>query len=220
MRFLRRIRIFRRLFIALAIMAIVPSILGVSLSTFYLSSLQSRSTAVQASIDAQSAAADGQSNLQRMNALLQTRFTQIFATLSGKVGDASLPNSSGLIGSDIVSRELDFSGTLATFQANYEVATAPGMASIQSILQDDSPQTGPVIVEDQRQAVSEVAGDQGLWTQYRQLQDQEVGFLDTLDPTITGNSPPTTTSQLVSDYRQAYSTLWQGNYIYLNLKNA
>jgi methyl-accepting chemotaxis protein len=222
MKLLRKIPIFRRLFIALAIMAIVPSVLTVLLSAFYLSSLDSRSQAVQTSIDAQSSAADGQSNLQRMNALLQTRFTQIFATLSGGVNDPSLANSSGLIGTDIAARELNFSQTLSTFQSTYEVATAPDMKSIRSILLDDNPQTGPAIIADQQQEVSEVAGPDGLWAQYQQLQDQEVKQLDQLDPTQGNPAKHAVTlpqSQLAPVYAQAYSTLWKANFVYLDLKN-
>jgi methyl-accepting chemotaxis protein len=215
---LRKIPIFQRLFIALAIMAIVPSVLTVLLGAFYLSSLDARSQAVQTSIDAQSAAADGQSNLQRMNALLQTRFTQIFATLSGRILDPSLPNSSGLVGTDIASRELDFSLTLTTFQSNYEVATAPNMDSIRSILLNDSPQTGPEIIAEEQDAVNAVAGPNGLWTQYQQKQDQEVSLLDQLDPTL-GNPATLPQDKLISVYVQAYTILWQGNFIYLDLKN-
>lgn len=223
MKLLRKIRIFRRLFVALAIMAIAPSILIISLSTFYLSSLDSRSQAVQTSIDAQSSAADGQSNLQRMNALLQTRFTQIFATLSGKVNDASLPNSSGLIGIDIASREVDFGQTLATFQSTYVLATAPKMDSIRSILLSDNPQTGPGIITDQQQSISAVASINGLWPQYKQLQDKEIKILDGLDPTRSstkGDQTPLSQSQLTSSYLDAYSILWQSNFTYLNLKNS
>ena len=218
MQFLRKVRIFRRFFIALAIMAIVPSVLVVLLSTFYLTSLNARSQAVQTSIEAQRVAADGQSNLERMNALLQTRFTQIFATLSGRVNDASLPNSSGLIGIDIAARELDFNQTLTTFQSNYEVATAPDMESIRSILLNDNPQTGPQVITNQQEGVNTVASENGLWSQYQHLQDREIKLLDKLDPSL-GNTLNLTQSQLNSNYTQAYSVLWQSNFMYLSLKN-
>ncbi len=217
---LRRIPIFRRLFIALAVMAIFPSILITLLGNFYLFSLNTRASAVQTSFDAQSLAANGQSNLQRMNAELQIRFTQIFATLSGRISDASLPNSSGLVGPDIATRETDFSQTLANFSANYEVANSPGMASIRSILINDSPQTGPGIITDQQQAMSAVTTPKtGLWALYQQLQDQEVKLLDKLDPTL-GNPATRSQNQLASDYSQAYSILWRANFNFLNLKNS
>ncbi|HLG75867.1 MAG TPA: methyl-accepting chemotaxis protein [Ktedonobacteraceae bacterium] len=221
MSFLRKIPIVRRLFIALAIMAIVPSLLVVLLSTFYLSSLNARSQAVQTSIDAQSTAANGLDNLQRMNSQLQTRFNQIFASLSPEgVTDPSLSNSGGLIGADIAARELDFSQTLTTFQSTYEVATAPNMNSIRSILLSDSPQTAQGIISDQQQAVDAVAGSNGLWTQYQRLQDQEVQILNRLDPSVPGHPAVLPQPELNADYVQAYTVLWQTNNVFLNLKNA
>src|SRR5258708_54996 len=219
MSYLRRIRIFRRLFIALAIMALVPTILGAVLSSFFLSSLQARSQAVQVSIDAQSTASDGLNNLQRMNALLQTRFTQIFAIASGKEYDVSLQNASGLISTDILARELDFSLTLTSFQGSYEVASSPDMAAIKAILLSDSPATGPTIINDQQQAVEQVTGEGGLWVQYQTLQDQEMQVLNLLDPGMALQPPTLTPEQLKTTYQQDYAILWQANFVYLDLRN-
>ncbi|HZU01358.1 MAG TPA: hypothetical protein VFA10_16940 [Ktedonobacteraceae bacterium] len=75
--------IFRRLFIAFALTATVPGIVIVLLGSYYINSLTLRSQAVKTSFDAQNAASDQQINLQRMNALLQTRFYQLFALEGG-----------------------------------------------------------------------------------------------------------------------------------------
>ncbi|HEY6285043.1 MAG TPA: hypothetical protein VIX20_05230, partial [Ktedonobacteraceae bacterium] len=71
-RFLSNLPIFRRLFIAFSVAAVIPVIVIVLLSNFYLSSLNTRGQAVQTSFDAQSIAAQEQSNLASMNALLKT----------------------------------------------------------------------------------------------------------------------------------------------------
>ncbi len=105
LKFLSNIPIFRRLFIAFFIAAVIPAVVIALLSSFYLSSLTMRGQAVQTSFDAQSIAAQQEQNLQRMNALLQTRFNQIFASLSGRISDPSLSHAGGLIGSDITARE-------------------------------------------------------------------------------------------------------------------
>ncbi len=65
--FLSNLPIFRRLFIAFAIAAIIPGIVIVLLGNFYLSSLNTRSQAVVTSFNAQSIASQQQANLQTMN---------------------------------------------------------------------------------------------------------------------------------------------------------
>ena len=111
--YLSNIPIFRRLFIAFSIAAIIPVIVIVLLSNFYLSSLIPRGQAVQTSFDAQSIAAQQQSNLASMNALLKTRHNQIFAGLSNLfVKDPSLNASGALVNIEILARQLDFDQTL------------------------------------------------------------------------------------------------------------
>src|SRR5262245_21400670 len=107
-KFLSNLPIFRRLFIAFAVAAIIPGIVIVLLGNFYLSSLTTRSQAVATSFDAQGIAAQEQNNLQRMNALLQTLHNNIIAGLTQSVRDPSLLSSGTLIYSDVLSREADF----------------------------------------------------------------------------------------------------------------
>src|SRR5438105_14435265 len=99
LRFFSNIPIFRRLFIAFAVVAVIPSIVIVLLGNFYLSSLNTRSMAVQTSVDAQSLSSQEQGNLQRMNALVQTRFNQIFDCLNGNITHPSLSNVAALVAS-------------------------------------------------------------------------------------------------------------------------
>src|SRR3989440_3922694 len=157
LRFFSNIPIFRRLFIAFAVVAVIPSIVIVLLGNFYLSSLNTRSMAVQTSVDAQSLSSQEQGNLQRMNALVQTRFNQIFASLSGKITDPSLSNAGGLVSSDIAAREADFDQALKDYQTNFDLTSSPNMATIRSILINDNPSTGPGIIADQQKALNSVA---------------------------------------------------------------
>jgi len=220
-KFLSNLPIFRRLFIVFAVLLVIPSIVIVLLSNVYLSSLYTRGQAVQTSFDAQNLASQEQVNLQRMNALLQTRFDQIVASLSGKVSDPSLSNAGGLVGADIAAREADFNQAVTTYQANYDLATSPNMATIRSILINDNPQTGPGIIADQQQALSSVASHMtGLWPQYLQLQTQEVDLLDSLDPTLPGHPATLPVSLLDLKYNQAYAILWQANFVFTNLNNS
>ena len=157
-KFLSNMPIFRRLFIAFAFAAVVPVIVIVLLSNFYLSSLNTRGQAVQTSFDAQSIAADQQNNLERMNASLQTRHNQVFASLSNVIRDPSLSASGGLINADIIARQADFEQTLALYQSNYELATSANMSTVRSILLNDNPTTGPTIINNQQEALEAVSG--------------------------------------------------------------
>src|SRR6266567_7802673 len=112
MKFIINLPIFRRLFMAFALATVLPGVVIVLLGTYYLNSLDIQGQAVRTSFDAQSVASQEQINLERMNALLQTRHTQIFASLGGVVQDPSLNASGALINTDILAREADFDQTL------------------------------------------------------------------------------------------------------------
>src|SRR5436305_1378881 len=217
LKFFSNIPIFRRLFIAFAVVAVIPSIVIVLLSNFYISSLNSRTMAVQSSVDAQSLSSQELGNLQRMNALLQTRFNQIFASLTGDITDPALSNAGGLVSADIAAREADFRDGLANYQANYDLTNSRNMAIIRSILIDNNPSTGPGIISDQQQALNDVANTQ--WPAYQSLQSQEVQLLDKLDPTIKGHQQTLPADQLAAQYKKAYDTLWLANYHFTDLNN-
>jgi len=219
-RFLSNVPIFRRLFISFAVAAAIPAVVIILLGNFYISSLTSRSQAVQTSFAAQSLASQEEVNLQRMNALVQTRFNQIFATLSGKITDPSLSNAGGLVSSDIAAREADFDQAVKNYQTNFDLTASPNMATIRSILINDNPSTGPGIIADQQEALNSVAtAKTGLWPHYLGLQQQEVNLLDSLDPTIPGNPTTLPMDVLSSKYNQAYSLLWHANFDFTDLNN-
>src|SRR5436190_24375619 len=71
--------IFLRLFIAFTIATVIPGVVIASLGIYYLNSLTTRGQAVKNSFDAQNTAFEEQINLNRMNAVLNTRFAEIFA---------------------------------------------------------------------------------------------------------------------------------------------
>ena len=210
-----RVFVVIRLLIA-AILAIVIILLG----NFYITQLTTRGQVVQTSFDAQSLASQEQSNLQRMNALVQSRFNQIFASLSGKINDPSLSNAGGLVSSDIAAREPEFDQGLATYQANYNLATSSDMATIRAILLNDNPETGPAIIANQQEALNAVTTPgTGLWPQYLKLQQQEINLLDSLDPTMPNHPTSLPTDVLNLKYDQAHSLLWHTNFQFTDLTN-
>ncbi len=220
-RFLSNLPIFRRLFISFSLAALIPAIVIILLGNFYISQLTTRSLTVQTSFDAQSLASQEQANLQRMNAQVQTRFNQIFASLSGKVTDPSLSYAGGLVSADIAAREADFSQGLQTYQAQYDLSTSSNMSTIRSILINDNPQVGPTIISSQQQALTAVATPKtGLWPLYQTLQKEENALLDKLDPTINGNLKILPTDELNRRYQEAYNVLWHANFTFTDLTNS
>jgi methyl-accepting chemotaxis protein len=214
-RYLSNIPIFRRLFIAFSVAAIIPVVVIVLLSNFFLSSLYTRGQAVQTSFDAQSIAADQQNNLERMNASLQTRHNQVFASLSNVIRDPSLGASGGLINADIIARQADFEQSLVLYQSSYELATSDNMSTVRNILLNDNPATGPAIINNQQKALEAVSGPNGLWAQYKALQNSELIQLQRL----VGN-PPADPVALRLKYDQAYYTLWKANNQFTLLRNS
>jgi methyl-accepting chemotaxis protein len=206
LRFIRNMPIFRRLFIAFALATLVPAIVIVFLGNNNISSVDIRGQAVRTSFDAQNAASLQQINLQRMNALLQTRHNQIFASLSNRINDASLSAAGALISGDIFAREADFNQALTDYRNNYDLATSSNMSIIQNILMSDNPNTH--ISSDQQAKLNKVANVD--WPAYKSLQDQE---LKQLDAALNSQLP------IEQAYTAAYQTLFDANKAFTNLKN-
>ncbi len=198
--------IFRRLFMAFALATVVPAIVIVFLGNNNISSVDIRGQAVRTSFDAQNAASQQQINLQRMNALLQTRHNQIFASLSNQIKDASLSAAGALISSDIFAREADFNQALADYQTNYDLATSSNMSNIQNILMSDNPNTH--ISSDQQAALNKVINLD--WPKYKGFQDKE---LKQLDAALISHLP------IDQAYSTAYQTLFNANTAFTDLKN-
>jgi methyl-accepting chemotaxis protein len=198
--------IFRRLFMAFALATVVPAIVIVFLGNNNISSVDIRGQAVRTSFDAQNAASQQQINLQRMNALLQTRHNQIFASLSNQIKDASLSAAGALISGDIFAREADFNQALTDYQNNYDLATSSNMSNVQNILMSDNPNTH--ISSDQQAALNKVINLD--WPKYKGFQDQELKQLDAAQ-----------ISHLPIDqaYSTAYQTLFDANTAFTDLKN-
>src|SRR5438045_4351239 len=137
---IRNIPIFRRLFIAFALATVIPGMIVGSLGVFYINALNTRSLAVKTSFDAQNAATDQQISLSRMNALLQTRFAQVFA-LNGQAipsSDTSMYASTNLVAYELSGLEITFDRKLHTYQHNYDITTSDNIADIRHILSSNS----------------------------------------------------------------------------------
>jgi methyl-accepting chemotaxis protein len=200
-RFISNIPIFRRLVIVFAIVTVIPIIVIILLGNFYLQSIGVRGQAVQTSFEAQNIATREQINLERMNALLQARFAQVYAQNSPELGgDPSLQASGQLTSADVAALEIEFGQTLASYQQNYEIATSDNMSVIRGILTSDTPDQGHQLISSQQTALNAVI--QTDWSTYETLQDKVLNELD----------------QHVA-YSTAYANFYQANLDFLHLKN-
>lgn len=194
----RNIPIFRRLVIVFAVATLIPTLAILMLGSFALQSSEIRSDAVRTSFDAQNLATQEQINLQRMNALVQARFAQVFAQGSHAQGD---PSSSKLTEDDVNTLEAGFEKSLDTYQTKYEILTSSNMSSIHSILLNDSPVYGLQVMKAQKQALDTVA--QASWPNYKALLHT---VLDDLAKDDTF-------------YLDAYGHFYQADLGFLELKN-
>ena len=217
-RFLSNIPIFRRLFFAFALATLIPALIIALLGNFYINSFSTLGSAVKISFDAQSTASQQETNLQRMNALLQAKFYQIFASDSNVVTDPSLFASGGLVDGEIRALEADFSQNLTTYQNQYEVATSSQMSGVRTILTNDDPTDGPALINSQQLALNQIIGNNQAWVTYQTYQDQELGLLEKLQTNLQ-NHVVYTTPQINADYQHDYSILHNAILAFTNLKN-
>jgi methyl-accepting chemotaxis protein len=217
LRFFSNIPIFRRIFIAFTLVFVVPGIVLIALAGFFLDSLTTQNQAVSTSVDAQSQAAQQGDNLQNMNALLQARFSNVFASLSGKITDPSLPNSGALNGADLAAQDVGFDQFLQTYPDSFGLATSPQMASVRAILLSNDAATGSALIKDQQQSLELINAQ--LWPTYHSLQQQETAMLDALDPTLHPRAVLMDDQGLNQHYQRAYLVLWKADINFINLRN-
>jgi len=215
-RFISNIPIFRRLFIAFAAAALISGIVIVLLGNFDISALTTQGQAVRTSFDAQSAAAQEDTNLQRMNAVLEAFHNEIFGSLSGVITDKSFFSSGALLDGEIRAREAEFDQALKTYQSSYEIATSPNMATIHSVLLSDDPTAGQQIINSQQASLENVINN--LWPKYKTDQDTVLTDLEHLQSELQSGFTPTpaVTNQL---YEADYENLYHVRLDFTNLNN-
>ena len=218
-KFLSNIPIFRRLFIAFAIAAVIPAVIIILLGNFYLTSLNQRGQAVSTSFDSQRIASQQQTNLQTMHALLEASQAQVINTLSsslnGVVQDSSLSASVALTINEVLARQATFDQVLPAYQLNYQIATSSNMAEIQNILLSDDPNT--TLIRDQHAALTAVSTIQ--WPTYKKLQTDELtrlqGYLQELQ-----SGHKFTPNEINQAYENTYSIWWNADQRFTGLRNS
>jgi methyl-accepting chemotaxis protein len=214
--FMSNMPIYRRLFIAFAFAAIISGVVIIVLGNFYVSSLTTQGQAVRTSFDAQSAASQEETNLQRMNAVLEAFHNGIFGSATGVIKDPSFFSSGALLDQEVRAREAEFDQALKNYASNYELATSPNMSTVRSILLNDYPTTGTGIINSQRAALDNVSNH--LWPTYRNDQDKVLKDLENLqNQLLAGNVPTAAQTNLM--YASDYETLYRVREDFTSLSN-
>jgi methyl-accepting chemotaxis protein len=190
----------------------------VLLGNFYINFLNTQGQAIRTSFDAQSLASQQEDNLQRMNALLQAKFYQIFASHSGVINDPSLFASGGLVDGEIRALEADFGRNLTIYQNQYELATSPNMSTVRGILQNDDPTNAAQLTLSQQGALDQVIGSNQTWAKYKNDQDQVANLLEGLQTDLQ-NGKSYTPLAINQKYQEDYAILHSAISDFTTLRN-
>ncbi len=185
--FVSSIPIFRRLFLAFVLAAVIPGIIITILGTTFVNGLNTRSQAQQ-------------KNLAALHE--SSRLGNVLATIDGLRNEVvsltrqNASNSSQL--NELKRNEQDFGTSSQQFQQRYQVTTSSNMNEVDTILNNDA-SSNPV-AQTQQDALNRILGQNGLWALYKSTSDK---FLHDLQATPAGSAQVTrdnfeTTTQLQS----------------------
>lgn len=143
--------IFRRLFYAFLVAALIPGIIIIVLSASYINTLNMRSQAVQTSNAAIEKATLGLNDLQGMN-------SNLIALHFGNTG-----NMAGTLNAEIAQQQQNFDQTFANFQGTFQISTSTNMDGIHAILLNND--SNDNVAKDQSNTLAKIGTE---WPQYKQ----------------------------------------------------
>ncbi|GAC1380077.1 MAG: hypothetical protein NVS4B7_02150 [Ktedonobacteraceae bacterium] len=164
--------IFRRLFIAFAMAAVVPGIIISILGSTYINTLNTRAQAEQTSNAANQVATSELANLQRMNADLIALHSTVFANMNTSAQSPGMNSMVQNLNTELLVLQNSFAKGTKQYQQNYQIATSSQMAAIQGILSANDPSNK--IANDQQQALNQVLGPGQQWNNYLAAQNAEI----------------------------------------------
>ncbi len=184
--FISNIPIFRRLFLAFVLAAVIPGIIITILGTTFVNGLNTRSQAQQ-------------KNLAALHE--SSRLGNVLTTMAGlrdEVISRSQQNLSNQSQLDELKRnEQDFATSAQQFQQRYQVTTASNMSDVNAILNSDAPSNSAA--QTQQDTLNRILGENGLWALYKSTSDKFLHDLQTTPPgsvqTIGDNIETTTQIQ-------------------------
>ncbi len=165
--------IFRRLFIAFTLAAVVPGIVIAVLGSTYINTLTARGQAEQTSIEAIKITSSQLANLRQMNADLIAYHSTVYADRVGSGTSATnMVKLEQLLNNEINTLQGNFNQVATQYQRDYQLASSPNMAGIESILLANNPDDKTAV--DQQQTLDKVLGSGQEWPKYQAAQSKEL----------------------------------------------
>ncbi len=122
LKFLTNLSIFRRLFLAATVTALIPGIVIFILGSSYITTLSTINGTVKTSNGAVKLATDMQADILRMNALLAA------------LGNNPSTSTAIQINKEVRDLTTDFDSKLTTYEKNYQITTSDGMKGVRDVL--------------------------------------------------------------------------------------
>ncbi len=157
------IPIFRRLFYAFLLAAVVPGIMISVMGIAFINAQDMSSQTTQVSIRMVKDTTNASMALQRSRDLLNVVSEQY------RVQGLQATRQTQALLNDITGNEKSFAATLTHYPQLYQLADAAQMSDVRNILQTDSP--GSTLVSDQQNAIKQTAT---LWSRYRDAQERVI----------------------------------------------
>src|SRR2546425_350460 len=165
--------IFRRLFIAFTLAAVVPGIVIAVLGSTYINTLTARGQAEQTSIEAIKITSSQLANLRQMNADLIAYHSTVYADRVGSGTSATnMVKLEQLLNNEINTLQGNFNQVATQYQRDYQLASSPNMAGIEGILLANNPDDKTAV--DQQQTLDKVLGSGQEWPKYQAAQSKEL----------------------------------------------
>ncbi|MFL5655898.1 MAG: methyl-accepting chemotaxis protein [Ktedonobacteraceae bacterium] len=165
--------IFRRLFIAFTLAAVVPGIVIAVLGSTYINTLTVRGQAEQTSIETIKITSTQLANLRQMNADLIAYHSTVYADRVGSATNATnMVKLEQLLKNEINTLQGNFNQVATQYQRDYQLASSPNMAGIEGILLANNPDDKTAV--DQQQTLDKVLGSGQEWPKYQAAQSKEL----------------------------------------------
>jgi methyl-accepting chemotaxis protein len=192
-RSIANVPIFRRLFYAFLLAAIIPGIIITILGVTFINNQSDRSQSTQIATNALQSSGNTRSYLDQLNGqpALPYQDFQLMATVSSR-------SKLQQVTSNVRNLERQFENGLTQYEQYYQLNTAPRMQAIANILKFDDPNT--TIPDDQQRTLNQISSS--LWPAYKTSQE---AILNTLEK---GKTPTAQGSARLDQQYLAVKTAW------------
>ncbi|QBD80135.1 HAMP domain-containing protein [Ktedonosporobacter rubrisoli] len=172
-KFVTNIPIFRRLFYAFLLAAVIPGIIISILGSIFISQQTARGQSQQQTIEALTTATNASIYLPRIDGQVNGAFQFLYSS-----NDANMRDSAQKLIDKAADYEKKFDGALQQYQKNYMLETSPNMSQVRTTIQSDDSHTS--LPQEQQDTVLQVQTK--LWPAYKKALDLVINQLDSRQP--------------------------------------